>query len=146
MGPLEISWSSGTTPIVTSRTYTTDENGGTYGQSVDPIEAFGNQMFVPGLRSDFNYRSNVGFLNGGTEAEQLTISLLSPSGFELASTTITLQPNELMQQGVTVLFPSVSASAGSFTLQMRGDANAKVFAFGSMIDNASGDPVFFAGR
>ena len=146
MGPLEISWSSGTTPIVTSRTYTTDENGGTYGQSVDPIEAFGNQMFVPGLRSDFNYRSNVGFLNGGTEAEQLTISLLSPSGFELASTTITLQPNELMQQGVTVLFPGVSASAGSFTLQMRGDANAKVFAFGSMIDNASGDPVFFAGR
>jgi len=27
-----------------------------------------------------------------------------------------------------------------------GDANAKLFAYGSMIDNASGDPVFFAGR
>ena len=146
MGPLEISWNGGTGPIVTSRTYTTDEQGGTYGQSVDPIEAFGNEMFVPGLRSDVNFRSNVGFLNGGTEAEQLTIALLSPAGFELASTTIVLQPKELMQQAVTALFPGVSASAGNFTLSMRGDANAKVFAYGSMVDNASGDPVFFAGR
>jgi PKD repeat protein len=145
-GPLDVSWSGNTGPVITSRTYTTDERGGTFGQSIDPVENLGNAMFVPGLRSDVNYRSNVGVLNGGSEAEELTVSLLSPAGFELASTRVVLQPKELMQQSVTALFPNVSASTGSFTLSVRGDANARVFAYGSMIDNASGDPVFFAGR
>jgi PKD repeat protein len=144
--PLTIGWSGSTAPVVTSRTYTTDERGGTYGQSVDPIEGFSNEMFVPGLRSDVSFRSNVGVLNGGSDAEELTVTLLSPAGFELASTRIVLQPGELMQQGVTSLFPELSASTGSFTLYVRGDANANVFAYGSMIDNASGDPVFFAGK
>jgi PKD repeat protein len=144
--PLLISWSGNTAPVVSSRTYTTDERGGTYGQSIDPIDAFGNEQFVPGLRSDVSYRSNVGVLNGGSDAEELTVTLLSPAGFELASTRIVLQPGESMQQAVTALVPGVSASTGSFTLYVRGDANAKVFAYGSMIDNASGDPVFFAGK
>jgi len=147
LGTLDITWSGGGTgPVVTSRTYTTDERGGTYGQSVDPVEAFGTELFVPGLRSDVGYRSNLGFLNGGNETEELTVTLLSPAGFELASTRVTLQPNELSQQSVTSLFPQISASVGSFTLYVRGDADAKLFAFGSMIDNASGDPVFFGGR
>src|SRR5436190_1539070 len=145
-GPLAISWTGSVAPVVTNRTYTTDGSGGTFGQSIDPIAAFSNEMFVPGLRADVSYRSNVGVLNGGTDAEQLTVSLLSPAGFELGSTQIVLQPGELMQQSVTSLFPNLSSSIGSFTLQVRGDANAKLFAYGSMIDNASGDPVFFAGR
>ncbi|HJQ39756.1 MAG TPA: PKD domain-containing protein [Thermoanaerobaculia bacterium] len=144
--PLLISWSGNSAPVVSSRTYTTDERGGTFGQSIDPVEAFGNEQFVPGLRSDVSYRSNLGVLNGGSDAEELTVTLLSPAGFELASTKIVLQPGEGMQQAVTALFPSISASTGSFTLYVRGDANAKVFAYGSMIDNASGDPVFFAGK
>lgn len=146
LGTLDVSWNGGTGPVVTSRTYTTDARGGTYGQSVDPVEAFGAELYVPGLRSDVSYRSNLGFLNGGNETEELTVTLLSPAGFELASTRIVLQPKELSQQAVTALFPHVSASAGSFTLHVRGDANSRLFAFGSMIDNASGDPVFFGGR
>jgi len=145
-GPFFINWTGGNAPVVTSRTYTTDDRGGTFGQSIDPVAAFTNEQFVPGLRSDVSYRSNVGVLNGGSDAEELTVTLLSPAGFELASTRIILKPGELMQQAVTSLFPGVSASTGSFTLYVRGDANARVFAYGSMIDNASGDPVFFAGR
>jgi PKD repeat protein len=145
-GPLTVSWTGVVAPVVTNRTYTTDGSGGTFGQSIDPIAAFTNEMFVPGLRTDVSYRSNVGVLNGGSDAEQLTVSLLSPAGFELGSTQIVLQPGELTQQSVTSLFPNLSASIGSFTLQVRGDADAKIFAYGSMIDNASGDPVFFAGR
>src|SRR5436189_133483 len=76
-GPLAISWTGSVAPVVTNRTYTTDGSGGTFGQSIDPIAAFSNEMFVPGLRADVSYRSNVGVLNGGTDAEQLTVSLLS---------------------------------------------------------------------
>ncbi|HUP59575.1 MAG TPA: PKD domain-containing protein [Thermoanaerobaculia bacterium] len=145
-GIFTISWNGGGTPIVMSRTYTTNGNGGTFGQSIDPIETFATEMYVPGLRSDTGYRSNVGFVNGGSEHEQLQVTLLAPGGYALGSAVVGLAPGAMVQHSVTSLFPNVSASAGSFTLHVRGDGNAKLFAFGSMIDNASGDPVFFAGR
>lgn len=143
-GTLQVSWSTATGPVVTSRTYTT-ANGGTYGQSIDPVTAFATRMFVPGLRNDAGYRSNVGFVNGGTEQEVVAVTLLSPSGTELARTNVTLSAGQQVQYGVTALFAGVSIPSG-FTLVAEGDANARVFAYGSMVDNASGDPVFFAGR
>ncbi|HEX2061229.1 MAG TPA: PKD domain-containing protein [Thermoanaerobaculia bacterium] len=143
-GTLQVSWSSATGPVVTSRTYTT-ANGGTYGQSIDPVPAFATRMFVPGLRNDAEYRSNVGFVNGGSEQEVVAVTLLSPSGTELARKNVTLSAGQQVQYGVTALFDGVSIPSG-FTLVAEGDANARVFAYGSMVDNASGDPVFFAGR
>ena len=50
-----------------------------------------------------------------------------------------------MQYSVTRALPERDCVA-AFTLQIEGDANAKLFAYGSMVDNASGDPVFFAGQ
>jgi PKD repeat protein len=144
-GTLEISWTSGTGPIVTSRTYTTATTGGTYGQSIDPVAAFASTMTVPGLRNDGSFRSNVGFVNGGEETETFVVSLLAPSGNLLGQTLVGLDPHQQMQTSVSALFPDVPSN-GSFTLAVDGDTNAKLFAYGSMVDNASGDPVFFAGR
>lgn len=145
-GALRITWEEDETgPIVTSRTYTSVESGGTYGQSIDPVASLANEVFVPGLRNDGSYRSNVGFVNGGTARESFIVSVLSPSGTELGQTVVSLNPGELSQASIGALFPSLSA-AGSFTLAVRGDGNARLFAYGSMVDNASGDPVFFAGR
>jgi PKD repeat protein len=143
-GALQISWTAAAGPVVTSRTYTSVD-GGTYGQSIDPVAAFSSRMFVPGLRNDDGYRSNVGFVNGGSETESVAVSLLSPSGTELARTSITVNPGQLVQNSISSLFPGVGVAAG-FTLVVEGDANARVFAYGSMVDNGSGDPVFFAGR
>jgi PKD repeat protein len=145
-GLLNISWTNGSTgPIVTSRTYTSVDGGGTYGQSIDPVAAFGSSMYVPGLRHDGSYRTNVGFVNAGNETEVVTVRLFSPFGKELGRTNVTLGANAQIQYGVAGLFPDAGFGTG-FTLSVEGDANAKVFAYGSMIDNASGDPVFFAGR
>lgn len=143
-GTLRVSWSGSVGPVVTSRTYTSVTAGGTYGQSIEPVAAFGNSMYVPGLRNDSSYRSNVGFVNGGTETEVVTVRLLSSTGTQIGQNTLTLAPNAQLQYAVTALFPGVNATG--FTLQVTGDTNAKVFAYGSMVDNKSGDPVFFAGR
>ncbi|HYK01975.1 MAG TPA: PKD domain-containing protein [Thermoanaerobaculia bacterium] len=143
-GTLQMSW-TGSAPVVTSRTYTSVESGGTYGQSIDPVAAFAPRMFVPGLRHDDEFRTNIGVLNGGNETENITVTLLSPFGTELGRTTITLTPGLQVQYGVTALFPN-AAVGGGFTLHAEGDANAQLFAYGSMVDNKSGDPVFFAGR
>jgi hypothetical protein len=39
-----------------------------------------------------------------------------------------------------------AAAVGTFTLMARTDSTTGLFAYGSIVDNTSGDPVFFAGR
>lgn len=144
-GTLGVSWSAGAFgPIVTSRTYTTTVGAGTYGQSIDPVASFASEVFVPGLRNDGSYRSNVGFVNGGQTTESFFVTLLSAAGTELGTTVITLNGGQSLQSSVSGLFANVPQ--GSFTLAVRGDGDARLFAYGSMVDNLSNDPVFFAGR
>jgi hypothetical protein len=47
---------------------------------------------------------------------------------------------------VTALFPAAASRAGTLTLYAHTDSAPTLSAYGSIIDNASGDPVFFAGR
>lgn len=143
-GALEISWSGSPGPVVTSRTYTTSQGGGTYGQSIDPIAAFASEAFVPGLRMTSGYRSNVGFVNGGDTPMSIDVRLVSPEGVELARTTLSIAPKAQSQYPVAALFPGANA-AGTFTLTATA-STPNLFAYGSMVDNDSGDPVFFPGR
>jgi hypothetical protein len=143
-GTLTMTWNGANGPVVTSRTYTSVEAGGTFGQSIDPIASLGSSSYVPGLRNDSSFRSNAGFLNLGNAPETFTVVALSSSGTELARDTITLAAKEQRQVSVSALFPNVNSS--SFTLAIQGDADAQLFAYGSMVDNASGDPVFFTGQ
>jgi len=47
----------------------------------------------------------------------------------------------------SLFLPNVNvASLGTVTVQAHTDNGAVLFAYGSMIDNNSGDPVFFAGE
>jgi PKD repeat protein len=146
-GALLVSWTTASGPIVTSRTYITTDNGGTYGQSIDPVTSFSNDSFVPGLRSDFSFRSNVGFVNGGDTQLTVTATLLSDTGAVLGTTQIGLSPRSQVQYGVGSLFPAANTPrAGTLTLLAHADGPANLFAYGSIVDNASGDPVFFGGR
>jgi PKD repeat protein len=146
-GALQVSWTTASGPIVTSRTYITADNGGTYGQSVDPVTSFGNDSFVPGLRSDSAFRSNVGFVNGGDTQLTVTATLLSDTGAVLGTTQIGLSPRSQVQYAVGALFPAANnPRAGTLTLLAHADGPPNLFAYGSIIDNASGDPVFFGGR
>ena len=146
-GALQVSWSSPSGPIVTSRTYTTTDGGGTYGQSIDPVTSFANDSYVPGLRSDSSFRSNVGFVNGGDTQLTVTATLLSDSGGILGTTQIGLAPRSQVQYAVGALFPAANTPrAGTLTLLAHTDGSPNLFAYGSIVDNASGDPVFFGGR
>ena len=145
-GALEVTWSAGAAPVVTSRTYTTVESGGTYGQSIDPVDAFRRDAFVPGLRSDNQFRSNVGFVNDSDVTTGVTVTLLGQFGQTLATAFVQLPPKSQTQASLAALFPGVNASTlGTVTLQAHDDSG-QMFAYGSMVDNASGDPVFFGGR
>jgi FOG: PKD repeat len=146
-GALQVLWSSVSGPIVTSRTYTTTESGGTYGQSIDPVTSFANDSYVPGLRSDSSFRSNVGFVNGGDAPMTVTATLLSDTGAVIGTTQVGLAPRSQLQYAVGALFPAAnSPRAGTLTLFAHTNGSPTLFAYGSIVDNGSGDPVFFGGR
>ncbi|HEX9162157.1 MAG TPA: PKD domain-containing protein, partial [Thermoanaerobaculia bacterium] len=145
-GMLEVTWNGGA-PVVTSRTYTTDGNGGTFGQSVDPVGGFNRQQYVTGLRSDIDFRTNVGFVNGGNAPVNVGIVVLSASGAQIGSGSITLAPRSQAQYPLSAFVQSVNQnSIGSCTLQAQTDGASTLFVYGSVVDNASGDPVLFAGN
>ena len=146
-GALEVVSNSGTAPVVTSRTYTPASTGGTYGQSIDPVSTWARDIYVPGLRSDLSFRSNVGFVNGGDTTIGVVVSALASNGTTVGTGFVTLPPRGQAQTSVAALFPGVDvASLGNFTLQAHTDGEATLFAYGSIVDNNSGDPVFYAGR
>ena len=145
-GSLEFSW-PGNAPVVTSRTYTTNSIGGTFGQSVDPIGSFSSDQYVTGLRSDSAFRTNVGFVNGGDTSIGLNVALLSSSGATIATGFVGLSPKTQVQYSLGTLFPGVDVNAlGNVTLQAHTDSAPTMFAYGSIIDNVSGDPVYFGGK
>src|SRR5581483_9938186 len=145
-GALELFW-SGTGPVIASRTYTTAAAGGTYGQSIDATQSFSSDSYVPGLRSDSAFRSNAGFVNGSDTTIGVTATLLSSGGQTLATAFVQLGPRAQSQSSLAALFPTVNVAAlGTVTLQAHTDNGAVLFAYGSLVDNVSGDPVFFAGQ
>jgi PKD repeat protein len=146
-GALEVRWNATTGPVVTSRTYTSTTDGGTFGQSIDPVARFRADSYVTGLRSDASYRSNVGLVNGNDATIGVTVTLLSSFGTVAATNYVQIAPRSQAQYSLSALFPNVNASSlGSFTMQAHTDSGAVLFAYGSVVDNASGDPVFFAGQ
>ena len=103
-------------------------------------------MYVTGLRSDNSFRSNVGFVNNSDQTIAIALTLYASSGNPVATGLITLAPRSQAQSALSSLFPNAAISTlGSVTLQAHSDSGA-MFAYGSMVDNASGDPVFFAGE
>ena len=145
-GALLLTASGAGAPVVTSRTYTSVVSGGTFGQSIDPIAAFARQSVVTGLRSDSSFRSNAGLVNSGSSAINVTVRLLSSSGAQLGTSVVPLAAKSQMQSSVAALFPGVNVgSLGSFTLRATSDSASSLFAYGSVIDNLSGDPIFIGG-
>lgn len=150
-GALEITWPSGVGgPIVTSRTYTTDEQGGTFGQSIGPVSQneFRGEAVIPGLRSDASFRANIGFVNGGVSHLGLTVQAIAADGRPLAETFVTLPPLSQIQVPFAGLFQALEnpENAGTVTVVAHSTGDPDLFLYGSVVDRASGDPIFIAGR
>jgi len=142
-GALEISWSGGAGPVVTSRTYTSTEGGGTFGQSITPASRFSAAPVVTGLRNDSSFRSNIGVVNRASSTIGVGLTLVGASGETVGTSFVELAPKSQKQFALRDLFGSVAS--GSYTLMATSDAGS-VFIYGSVIDNRSGDPVFYSGR
>ncbi|HEY0156352.1 MAG TPA: hypothetical protein VGF28_03585 [Thermoanaerobaculia bacterium] len=134
--------------VVTGRTYTSVENGGSYGQfipGVTPAEGTGlgeKALQVMQLEESGRFRSNVGLaeLSGKSATVRLTLHL--PDAKFTPSIDVELAPNEFTQ-----LRPILGLNPGRQTYNARIEVQVvagegRVTAYGSVIDNESKDPTY----
>ncbi len=132
-----------TGPIVlTSRTYTSREDGGTYGLGVPPVAPgalTADARMITGVRGDAPYRTNIGLL-AGAGGGSAALMLFDGNGSLMATGTVDLQPFSLVQASLTALFPGTPAPvpAGSIVIT----ALEPYIAYVSVVDGSSQDPVY----
>jgi hypothetical protein len=129
--------------LASSRTYNASEDG-TYGLFLDSISApqmaaSGDEVWLPQLRQDASFRTNIGLVNSSDDEVRLRVFLYDASGNELASRMRTLEPRSWMQ-----LQEPFSRIAGRGDIES-GSAKVEVasghgvIAYASVIDNATND-------
>jgi hypothetical protein len=135
---------SETAILASSRTFN-HGGGGTFGQYLDGEDlvagaADGDVLWLPQLRQDGVFRSNIGLLNGGDAAASLRLGLHDASGAELASEVVTLAAGVRTQlnQPFASLAGREDLVAGYATVTV--ETGNGIVAYASVIDNRSNDP------
>ncbi len=136
--------------IATGRTYD-DHAGATSGQNVPAVSIAGTvgaesgPMVITQLRNTDSFRSNLGFAElGGAGGGIVEVRLYDGAGNLLDSRQIPISAHSHVQ------IPVLGGIGGSVADRVRAEirvisGEARIFAYGSTIDNASGDPVFIPG-
>lgn len=131
--------------LVTSRTYN-QSSGGTFGQDIpaiglDQALTANNAARFSGL-TNRGYRTNVGFFNAGNAASDLVLELRGNDGASAGKKTLHLDANTMTQVNDVFGYVGAAIDAGTLTISATGGS---VLAYASVIDNASGDPVYVPG-
>ncbi|MCU1245255.1 MAG: hypothetical protein JWN02_1165 [Acidobacteria bacterium] len=130
--------------LITSRTYN-QSAAGTFGQDIpsmalDRALTSGTVARFSGL-TNRGYRTNLGFFNAGSSASDLQLELRGNGGASAGKKTLHLDPYTMMQINDVFTYLGVdgSVTTGALTLAATGGS---VLSYASVIDNASGDPVY----
>lgn len=133
----------GAQPVMAlARTYSQVSPGQpTYGQGYVGYEVSqaigpGTVAYLPGLRNDPPYYTNIELLNVGTGVTEVEVRYFSNAGTEIGHTTKTVQPNQRV--GVSKVLPAGSTMAFA-EVRVLGELG-KVLANASVVDDLSKDP------
>ena len=135
--------------VVTSRTYNRG-GAGTFGQfigSADPgafIARDGGSLSIPQLQNTPAFRANVGIANIAGEAGTIRLVVFDESGVAVESRDIAIEPFGHQQ------VPILGGLGGRNTPAARAEVSviaggATVGAYGSVVDNVSGDSIYIPG-
>lgn len=131
--------------LVTARTYAKQGEGGaarTYGQSYEGMEITqaltgGAVGYLPGLRSDGQFRTNFEVVNVGDVGAAVEVRFFNNGGAALEQPlSLAVQPGRraavtrALPAGVTAAYAEVRVTPGE----------ARVVAFASVVDGSTGDP------
>ncbi len=134
--------------LATSRTYNIgDGTSGTFGQYIpglEPAEALaqGILLQVENDPAASGFRSNIGFLNPTTSTVTVEVNVYNAGTRNLLGTTSRNLP-PLAYSQINNVFNAIGlASTVVENATVEFTASAAVFAYASVVDNTSGDPVF----
>lgn len=130
--------------VVTSRTYN-DAASGTYGQYIEGYSSHqaitaGEQVRLIQLSRNANYRTNIGLASAVGSKVDVKLDLYRANGSLLGTKTVTLQPYGFTQLN-DVLWVYATTLDDAFATVQSSKTGAAYFAYASVIDNRTGDPV-----
>jgi hypothetical protein len=131
--------------MVVARTYN-EAPDGTFGQGmpgndVSATLTTGQRGILPQLKKTSAFRTNVGLMNHGSSPCNVRIKLYSETGSQLGSTIDTTVPAEQWMQ-INDVFDEASigqCAIGYATVEVL-TAGGRIWAYGSVVDNGTGDP------
>ncbi len=142
--------SSSSALVVSSRTFNST-SAGTYGQCLpgfpegDVLEA-GQQGRITQLAqsntTSTGFRTNIGFVNRSSSPTTVDVDLRTATGTSLGTLSVPLQPYEHRQ--INRIFRQVTAGTvtNGIAIVSTQNAGGSFVAYASVVDNASGDPVY----
>jgi len=136
---------AGAPVLISSRTYNQAATG-TYGQEYPAITAgaaltAGHRAYLPQLAKSATFRTNVGVLNVGTADVTVAIKLFTAAGTQTGGTrTATVAPARYWQQDDIFTSTGAGAQNDAYATVEVQTAGGAVWAYASVIDNATGDP------
>ncbi|MEN8162921.1 MAG: PPC domain-containing protein [Acidobacteriota bacterium] len=133
---------------VGSRTYNT-VSGKTYGQFISGVEQHdaipaGERVILSGLAENHAFRTNLGLVNPGDSAINVTATFFDTNGQQLGIRTWQVPAHGYIQRN-RVLRELTTAHMRSIWIRLTANSG-EFFSFLSIVDQGSGDPVYRPGR
>lgn len=147
-GAVTVSAANAAPVVVTARTYSRQEDGGTFGQfipAVNAAQAVGateRALEVVQLEESTAFRSNLGLVEVTGNPVEIEIAAYRPESKVAARVTRVLQGNEFVQ--LNRIFNAMgfgNTYNGRISVRVIG-GNGRVSAYGSVIDNRTLDPTY----
>ena len=141
--------------VVSSRTYTTGENG-TLGQFIPAIpfssfigkatqQAAASVLSLQQIAQSAQYRTNVGIVEGSGQPAAVLVSIFDVTGKKLKDVPLSLKGGEQMQLGSFLAAVGIpSLEDGRIEVKVT-SGDGRVTAYASVVDNKSLDPLLVTG-
>jgi hypothetical protein len=147
-GAVHVTTEASSSLVVTGRTYTDDQkSGGTYGQFIPAVTAAQSvglkdrALQVLQLEQSTRFRTNLGLAETAGKAVTVEISLVLPDSKVTPKVRISLKPYEFLQAPIISSLGIPTAYNARVALRVV-DGDGKVTAYGSVIDQVTGDPTY----
>lgn len=135
---------------VTSRTYSLNDDGGTYGFLMPPLNSFqsagpGDALEILGTTTDGSTRTNIGLVdlraNPTTTQAHATIAFYDKSGTKLDELTVAIPSNAGMQLNDIYRARNLSPSLGPMLVRVTA-VDGLVGAYAASVDNGTNDSTY----
>lgn len=146
-GALSVLSLDGSPLVMSSRVYTFDGDGGSFGQDIHAI-LVANEAWAPGLREDSLFRTNVGVflpadpLPGAPVA--FTVTVYEADGDVAGEGTMTFNQAGVQQRNVQAF--GVDNLLEGYVVFRCNDPGTAWYAYASVVDQSTGDAVYRAAR